>query len=427
MVLARTTGASRRSLRSHLSAGVAPVTRTRGDLVVPAGWVQNTERRHRRQAFRVHGGVRGWYKTLKNGIDAKLSAVSGTSVWPASADVTDPRASRSTTLTTVSAGWFEMLGIPVVRGRPFAERDQANAPRVVVVNESFARMMWPDAEAVGQTIRFAESRSATVIGVARDIKYKSLSDENVPFLYRPLAQAYSGDMVLQVRVREDTPAIRDAIRTTVQALDRGLPLTMVRSMQDDMAISLLPARAGTGFLTGFGALALLLATIGIYGVTAFVVGQRAREIGVRTALGATGSNVLRLMMRETLVLVIAGLVLGLVGSIGVGAVLSSWLYGVGALDPRPLVGAGAVLLTVALLGTWVPARRALRVDPVVALRASEWRSGWVQNTEGHHRRQADSLLLTATSLSLLATGSLLTGRPLRLVVDGVQTEKTLRG
>src|SRR5690606_28851644 len=158
---------------------------------------------------------------------------------------------------------------PVVRGRPFAESDHANAPRVVAVNESFARMMWPDAEAVGQTIRFDEARSATVVGVAREIKYKSLSEENEPFLYRPLAQAYSGDMVLQVRVRDDTPAMRDAIRSTVQALDRGLPLAMVRSMQDDMAISLLPARVGTGFLTGFGTLALLLATIGVYGVTAF--------------------------------------------------------------------------------------------------------------------------------------------------------------
>lgn len=295
---------------------------------------------------------------------------SGTSVWPASADVTDRRASRSTTLTTVSAGYFEMFGIPVVRGRPFAESDRANAPLVVVVNESFARMMWPDAEPVGQTIRFDDSRSATVIGVARDIKYLSLSDENLPFLYRPLAQAYSGDMVLQVRVRDDTPAMRDAIRSTVQALDRGLPLTTVHSMQDDMAISLLPARAGAGFLAGFGALALLLATIGVYGVTAFLVGQRTREIGVRTALGATGSNVLTLMMRETLVLVTIGLVLGLVAAIGAGALLSSWLYGVGAFDPRPLVGAGGVLLTVALLGTWLPARRALRVDPVVALRAS---------------------------------------------------------
>lgn len=294
---------------------------------------------------------------------------SGTAVWPGSADPNDRNAARGTTFTTVGPNYFEMFGIPVVRGRAFTDADRENGPGVVVVSESFARMMWPDAEAVGQTIRFDAETQATVIGVARDIKYLSLADNNVPFLYLPFAQSYPEDMVLQARVREDTPAIRDAIRRAVQAVEPGLPLPLVRSMQDDMSVSLLPARAGAGFLAAFGGLALLLATIGVYGVTAFLVGQRTREIGVRTALGATGSNVLRLMMRETLVLVTAGLVVGLVAAVGAGALLSSWLYGVGALDPRPLVGAGAVLVTVALLGTWLPARRALRVDPVTALRS----------------------------------------------------------
>jgi ABC-type antimicrobial peptide transport system permease subunit len=205
--------------------------------------------------------------------------------------------------------------------------------------------------------------------VVRDTKYKSLTDRNLPFLYLPLPQSYSNDMVLQVRLAGDTPAEREAVRGAVQALDPALPLPAVRAMRDDMAITLLPARAGAGVLGGFGALALLLATIGVYGVTAFLVSQRTREIGVRAALGATAPDVLRLMMRDTLTLVTLGLALGLAGGVGVGAAVSSWLYGVGALDPRPLAGAGAVLVTVALLGTWLPARRALRVDPVRALRA----------------------------------------------------------
>ena len=294
---------------------------------------------------------------------------SGTGVLPGSADPDDPRAVRGTTFTTVSAGYFEMFGMPPVRGRTFDATDRAEAPPVVVVNESFARMLWLDGEAVGQTLRFEGGDLVTVVGVVRDTKYKSLTDRNLPFLYLPLPQSYSNDMVLQVRLAGDTPAEREAVRGAVQALDPALPLPAVRAMRDDMAITLLPARAGAGVLGGFGALALLLATIGVYGVTAFLVSQRTREIGVRAALGATAPDVLRLMMRDTLTLVTLGLALGLAGGVGVGAAVSSWLYGVGALDPRPLAGAGAVLVTVALLGTWLPARRALRVDPVRALRA----------------------------------------------------------
>jgi predicted permease len=293
---------------------------------------------------------------------------SGTGVLPGSADPDDQRAVRGTTFTTVSAGYFEMFGIPLVSGRTFDLTDRAASPPVVVVNESFARMLWPDGQAVGQSMRFQGGDLATVVGVVRDTKYLRLTDRNVPFLYLPLPQNYRNNMVLQVRLAGDTPAERDAVRRAVQGLDPALPLSPVRAMRDDMAITLLPARAGAGVLGGFGALALLLATIGVYGVTSFLVSQRTREIGVRMALGATAGDVLRLMMRDTLTLVTVGLGLGLAGGIGVGAAISSWLYGVGALDLRPLAGAGAVLVTVALLGTWLPARRALGVDPVRALR-----------------------------------------------------------
>jgi ABC-type antimicrobial peptide transport system permease subunit len=140
-------------------------------------------------------------------------------------------------------------------------------------------------------------------------------------------------------------------------------------MTDDMGISLLPARLGAGLLGVLGALALFLASPGVYGVTAYLVGQRTAEIGIRSALGATAGNVLRLVMRDTLVLVTVGAGLGLAAGIGVGKLVSSWLYGVGALDPLALGGGVAVLATVALLGTWLPARRALRVDPIRALRS----------------------------------------------------------
>jgi ABC-type antimicrobial peptide transport system permease subunit len=177
-------------------------------------------------------------------------------------------------------------------------------------------------------------------------------------------------MVLQARLAGDTPAARMAVARAVQDLDPALPLSPMTSMRDDMSITLLPARMGAGFLGGFGTLALLLATIGVYGVTAFLVAQRTREIGIRTALGATGRQVVRHLMRDTLRLVIAGLGIGLAGGILVGAIVSRWLYGVGALDVRPLVGAGLVLVMVAVLGAWLPARRARGADPVAALRAS---------------------------------------------------------
>jgi hypothetical protein len=270
----------------------------------------------------------------------------------------------------VTAGYFEMFGIALLQGGAFLDADRAETPAVVVVSESFARMLWPGEEAVGQRVRISGEALATVVGVARDIKYHSLAEEGAPLLYLPLSQAYSDQMVLQVRLAGDTPGARMAVRLAVQELDPALPLPVMTSMDNDIAISLLPTRVGAGVLAGFGAMALLLAIIGVYGVTAFLVGERTREIGVRSALGATAGQVVHLMMVDTLRLAATGVAIGLAAGIGVGALISGWLYGVGAFDPRPLGGAGLVLLVgVALVGTWLPARRALRVDPVTALRA----------------------------------------------------------
>ncbi|MBI4503017.1 MAG: ABC transporter permease [Gemmatimonadetes bacterium] len=286
-----------------------------------------------------------------------------------SADPDDLSAIRTTSYTVVAPGYFEMFGVPMVRGRAFDAGDRQGALPVAVVNESFARMLWPRADAVGQTVRFGGSDILTVVGVSRDTKYVSLGERNTAFLYLPLAQAYQSSMVLQVRLKGGTPAERDAVRRLVQSLEPGLPPVTVTSLNEDMKIALLPARAGAGLTGVFGALALFLATIGVYGVTAYLVGQRTREIGVRAALGAGSYDVLRLVMGETLVLVFVGLGLGLAGGVAIGVAISGWLHGVGALDPMPLAGAAVVLLTVAGFGTWMPARRALMVDPLVAMRA----------------------------------------------------------
>jgi putative ABC transport system permease protein len=293
---------------------------------------------------------------------------SGTGVALPSADPNDRSAFRGTTFTSVAPGYFAMFGIPVVRGRALEPSDDAAAPAVAVANESFARMMWPDGEPVGQAVRFGD-QLITIVGVVPDTKYLSLNDRGEPFLYLPYAQQWTGDMVLQVRLATDAPDERAAVRAAVQAGDPGLPLGPVTSMADDMRLTMIPARVGAVLLSAFGLLALFLAAIGVYGVTSYLVGQRTAEIGIRAALGATPTNVLWLMMRETMVLVLFGLGGGLAGGMALGMLIAGWLYGIGPLDPRALGGASAVLLVVALVGIWLPARRALRIDPLTALRA----------------------------------------------------------
>jgi predicted permease len=293
---------------------------------------------------------------------------SGTGVALPSADPNDRSAYRGTTFTSVAPGYFAMFGIPVVRGRALEPSDNAAAPPVAVANESFARMMWPDDEPVGQGVRFGD-QLVTIVGVVKDTKYLSLNDRGEPFLYLPYAQQWTADMVLQVRLATDSPGERAAVRAAVQASDPGLPLGPVISMADDMRLTMMPARLGAALLSAFGLLALFLAAIGVYGVTSYLVGQRTAEIGIRAALGATGANVLWLMMRDTVVLVLVGLGGGLAGGMALGTLIAGWLYGIGPLDPRALAGASATLLVVALAGIWLPARRALRVDPLTALRA----------------------------------------------------------
>jgi putative ABC transport system permease protein len=293
---------------------------------------------------------------------------SATGVTLPSADPNDRTASRGTTFTVVAPGYFEMLGIPIRRGRAFDATDRPTSPRVAVVNESFARMMWPTANAVGQAIRM-DGALVTVVGVTPDTKYRSLNDHNDPFLYLPSTQSYSSNLVLQMRLVNDAPATRASVRKAVQELDPALPLGVVTRLDDDMRITTLPARIGAAMLSAFGILSLFLATIGVYGVTAYLVGQRIREIGIRTALGASARSVLQLMMRDTVRLVLLGLGIGIAAGMGLGVLISSWLYGVGAFDLVSIGGSALLLMCAAIAGTWLPARRALSVDPLTALRS----------------------------------------------------------
>ena len=270
----------------------------------------------------------------------------------------------------VGPDYFRTMGTRLVRGRDFTDADREGAPGVAVVSETLAAMLWPGEDALGKRVSFegAGGPFLEVVGVARDGKYRSLGDRSRPYIYRPLMQSYEPRMTLVVRASGDPRALAGPVREHLRALDRDLPVADVRTLEEQLDLSLLPARVAAYTLGGFGLLALALAAIGIYGVVSYTVARRTREIGVRVALGAGRADVLRLILGEGLSAVGAGLGLGLLLSFALTRVLGGFLYGVTASDPLTFVGVPALLGSVALAAGYLPARRAAKVDPMVALR-----------------------------------------------------------
>ena len=276
----------------------------------------------------------------------------------------------STGFNMVGPGYFKTMGTQLVRGRDFNEADREGAPGVAVVNETLAAMLWPGEDPLGKRVSFegAGGPFLEVVGVARDGKYRSLGDRSRPYIYRPVMQSYEPRMTLVVRTSADPRALTGAVREQLRALDQNLPVADVRTLEEQFDLSLLPSRVAAWTLGGFGLLALALAGIGIYGVVSYSAAQRTREIGVRMALGARRADVLRLILGEGLSVVGVGLALGLLLSFAVTRVLGGFLYGVSASDPLTFVGVPALLGSIALAAGYLPARRAARVDPMVALR-----------------------------------------------------------
>jgi predicted permease len=276
----------------------------------------------------------------------------------------------STGFNMVGPDYFRTMGTPLVRGRDFTEADREGAPGVAVVNETLAAALWPGEDPLGKRVSFegAGGPFLEVVGVARDGKYRSLGDRARPYIYRPVMQSYEPRMTLVVRTAADPRALAGAVREQLRALDPNLPVADVRTLEEQFDLSLLPARVAAWTLGGFGLLALALAAIGIYGVVSYTVAQRTREIGVRMALGAGRSDVLRLVLGEGLSVVGVGLALGLALSFAVTRVLGGFLYGVTASDPLTFAGVPALLAAIALAAGYLPARRAAGVDPMVALR-----------------------------------------------------------
>jgi predicted permease len=284
---------------------------------------------------------------------------------------TEDGAGHATNFNTVGADFFRTVGVPVLRGREFTAADRAGAPPVVVVNETFVRRHLGGGEGVGSRVSLEGPNGpfATIVGVVRDAKYVSLGEDPRPMLYQPFAQGYDPEMTLHVRTSGDPAALAAAVRREAAALDPALPLPAPRTMKDQMRRALLPAQLGAGVLGGMGALALALAAVGIYGVVSFAARQRTREMGIRAALGAPRLAVVKMVMGSNLRVVGVGLAVGTVLALLTGRLVSGMLYGVAPADPALLIGAPAVLLSVALLASYLPARRASRVDPMVALRS----------------------------------------------------------
>jgi predicted permease len=274
----------------------------------------------------------------------------------------------------VGAGYFETVGIPVPQGRGFKDSDREDAPQVAVVNETLARSAWPGKNPVGERFRYVEEDGSVwveVVGVARDARYETIGEEPVPYIYVPLAQRYSPTVTLHVRsAGGDTGALLPAVQARLQELDRDLPLYDARTASELLTTALWGPRMAASLLTLFAVLAVVLTALGVYGLMAYLAGERRQEIGIRLVLGAGRKDILARFLGRAAVLVAAGTVLGAAAAFVLTRVVASLLYGLSAADPVAFLGAPAVLLAVALAASVVPVFRALRGDPFSALRRS---------------------------------------------------------
>jgi predicted permease len=273
----------------------------------------------------------------------------------------------------VDPRYFEAMETPIVKGRGFSDRDDLASPRVAVVNQTMASRFWPGREAIGGRFRIEQPDSPwiEVVGVAADGKYRQLTESPRAFFFRPLAQEFRFSRTLVVRTRSAAD-IGDAVagvRREVQALDPAMPIFDIKTMDQFMERAYLGPRLAALLVGPAGLLALVIASVGLYGVMAYWVSRRMREMGIRIALGARPGDVLRLVMGQGLALTGVGLALGLAGALAVGRVVGFLLFGVSATDPIVLVGVPLALAAVAAVASFVPARRALRADPLIALRA----------------------------------------------------------
>jgi macrolide transport system ATP-binding/permease protein len=270
----------------------------------------------------------------------------------------------------VAPEYFQTMGLPLTRGRDFSPRDTKDSPGVVIINERMAQRFWPGEDAIGKRLSVSGTKGPylEVIGVVKNAKYYDLQEQPFSYLYLPYKQHYESRATLHVRTAGDPAALTGAVRRQVQELDQHLPVFGLTTLSDHMSRSLWAPRMAATLLGIFGGLALVLAVVGVYAVVSYAVIQRTNEIGIRMALGAPPRDMLLLLLRQSMKLTLIGLVIGLVLAFVLARFASSLLYGVSASDPIVFAGIPLILGVVTLLASYIPARRAMHINPVVALR-----------------------------------------------------------
>jgi putative ABC transport system permease protein len=281
----------------------------------------------------------------------------------------------------VTPGYFRAMGTRIEEGRDFTDLDDEGSTLVAIVNRSLASRLWPGESALGRRLRLGGTAELgyalpgaggpvfEVIGVIEDTKYASFNDNGALGVHRPLAQAYSGSTSVVARSDGDIAAAIAAVRGAVRAIDPNMPIASARSFEERLAVPLLPARVTALALASFGALALVLSAIGLYGVMSYAVSSRTHEFGIRMALGAGRAEVLKLVLGSGSRLVAIGLLAGIVLAVAGTRLMRVLLFGISPTDPLTYASVVAGLAAVAMVACWVPARRALRANPLDALRS----------------------------------------------------------
>jgi len=284
-----------------------------------------------------------------------------------------PGAQRTAGPRGASPGYFKALGIQLLKGRVFTESDGGDTPPVVVINEALARRYWPDQDPIGRRISYDGRNGQPVwrqiVGVVKSVRHMALNEEPRPEIYIPFTQHPLAFMTLVVRTDGAPSGFVAAVRSQVQAVDKDQPISNVRTMEERLTSAVSQRRFNLILLAIFAGLALSLAAVGIYGVMSYLVTQRTHEIGVRMALGAQTRDVLRLVVRQGMTLALSGVALGLITALGLTRLIKNLLFGVSTTDPATFSAIALLVALVALLACYIPARRATKVDPMIALRS----------------------------------------------------------
>ncbi|MCA1621651.1 MAG: ABC transporter permease [Acidobacteria bacterium] len=282
----------------------------------------------------------------------------------------DPNQLPTANYYLISPDYFRVMGVTLLKGRAFTDNDRQNVPRVAIINETMARKYFPDQDPLGKQIEVSNGSDVTreIVGVVGDVKQYGLDTEVKPQIYEPYLQEPFFVMTILARTATNPAGMAESIHTRILAVDKDQPVTNVRTMESIVSDSMTKRRFLMTLLSIFAGVALVLATVGIYGVMSYIVSQRTHEIGIRIALGARAADIVKLVVGQAVLLVVVGVVIGLAASFALTRIMSSLLFGVTPTDPPTFAGVSLILIAAALVASYIPARRAMKVDPMEALR-----------------------------------------------------------